>query len=75
MDRRRFLQHVTAAAAAVESLATATRAFEPPPARDLAGHTLVCEFELNSTKWKVYEDLHARDGVVTFRHFESVRQL
>jgi hypothetical protein len=64
MDRRRFLQHVTDA-----------RAFEPPPALDIAGHTLVCEFELNSTKWKVYEDLRVRDGVVTFRHFESVGQL
>jgi hypothetical protein len=75
MDRRRFLQHVTAAAAAVESLATATRAFEPPPAPDIAGHTLVCEFELDSTKWKVYEDLCVRDGVVTSPHFESVGQV
>jgi len=75
MDRRRFLQRVTAAAAAVESLATAARAFEPPPALDIAGHTLGCEFELNCTKWKVYEDLRVRDGVVTFRHFESGGQL
>jgi hypothetical protein len=75
MDRRRFVQHVTATPAAVESVATVARAFEPPPAPDIAGDTLVCEFERDSTTWKVYEDLRVRDGVVTFRHFESVGQV
>lgn len=66
MDRRRFLQHVTATAAAVETLATGARAFDPPPKPAIAGHTLVCQFTLDATKWMVYEDLRTRDGALTF---------
>jgi hypothetical protein len=36
------------------------------PAPDVTGHTLVCEFKIGSTDWKVYEDLRTRDGVITF---------
>jgi hypothetical protein len=35
-------------------------------APDLAGHSLMCEFEVASAKWKVYEDLRSRDGSITF---------
>ncbi len=33
---------------------------------DVSGHTLVSEFKVGATGWKVYEDLRARDGVITF---------
>src|SRR5882762_2352130 len=33
---------------------------------DTAGHTLVCEFKLDSVDWKVYEDLRQRDGDIAF---------
>lgn len=36
------------------------------PAPDVAGHTLVCEFKVRATGWKVYEDLRTRDGAITF---------
>jgi hypothetical protein len=35
-------------------------------ASDVAGHTLVCEFKIGATGWKVYEDLRVRDGAITF---------
>lgn len=38
---------------------------------DVQGHTLVCQFEMDSTKWKVYEDLRTRDGVITFLSSKS----
>lgn len=30
------------------------------------GHTLISEFGLRGTQWKVYEDLRTRDGAITF---------
>ena len=66
MDRLRFLQQVTTTAPAVESLSTAARAFQPALQTDIAGHTFLCEFELDSAAWKIYEDLRFRDGVITF---------
>ena len=63
MDRRGFLQHVTAHA--VESLATTARAFDPSPEPSLAGHSLLCEFELDAAKSPVYQDLRTRDGSMT----------
>lgn len=77
MDRRRFL-HSLAATAAVPNLPNAEiysprsdasddpASGEPSPAPDIQGHTLVCEFDWNSTKWKAYEDLRTRDGAITF---------
>ena len=35
-------------------------------AADIEGHTQVCEFKIDATSWKVYEDLRTRDGVLTF---------
>ena len=63
MDRRGFLQHVTAHA--VESLATTARAFDPSPEPSLAGHSLLCEFELEAAKSPIYQDLRTRDGSMT----------
>jgi hypothetical protein len=63
MDRRGFLQHVTAPA--VESLATTARAFDPPPEPSLAGHSLLCEFELDAAKSPIYQDLRTCDGSMT----------
>lgn len=59
MDRRDFLQHVTAPV--VESLATTARAFDPSPERSLAGRSLLCEFELDAAKSTIYQDLRTRD--------------
>lgn len=33
---------------------------------DTQGHTLVCQFEMDSATWKVYENLKTRDGSFTF---------
>jgi hypothetical protein len=35
-------------------------------APSIEGHTLLAEFEIGNVKWKVYEDLRMRDGVITF---------
>ena len=32
----------------------------------IEGHTLVCEFKIGPTSWKVYEDLRTREGPLTF---------
>ena len=42
---------------------------------DVAGHTLVCEFKIDSTDWKVYEDLRSRDGSITFLSSQGSRVL
>lgn len=59
MDRRGFLQHVTGRV--VESLATTACAFDPSPEPSLAGHSLLCEFELDAAKSTIYQDLRTRD--------------
>ena len=59
MDRRGFLQHVTAPV--VESLATTSCAFDPSPEPSLADHSLRCEFELDAAKSTIYQDLRTRD--------------
>jgi hypothetical protein len=82
MDRRRFLKNAAATTAAlhcfpplgqgseregavVDPVATLETGLthEDP---DIGGHTPVCEFKVDSTRWKVYEDLRTREGVVTF---------
>src|SRR6185295_16931806 len=35
-------------------------------APDTEGHTLVSTFKIDTTTWKVYEDLRTREGVLTF---------
>ena len=71
MDRRRFLQSLAVTAASLETLSGGSAAASPEePAADVTpdieGHTLICEFKLNATLWKVYEDLRSREGVLTF---------
>ncbi len=79
MDRRRFLKSsaFTSAAAYFADRATASderssflgdleASLLPAADVSLEGHTLVCEFKLNSTDWKVYEDLRTREGAITF---------
>jgi hypothetical protein len=82
MDRRRFLQNAVGTTAALHYFSTfgsgqtqeevgvdplqtleVGLTQETP---DIQGHTLVCEFKIDSTNWKVYEDLRTRDGVLTF---------
>lgn len=70
MNRRRFLQTAAAAYAGISHLsqpatpraATPTAAIVP----DIEGHTLISEFKIDATTWKVYEDLRTREGVMTF---------
>ena len=82
MDRRDFLQRLGAAGASAalpriqvpaRQQSPATRRTTAPP--DVAGHTLVCEFSRNRVQWKVYEDLRARDGALTFVSAGNARVL
>src|SRR5437764_1660904 len=86
MDRRRFLQRsaVATAAAYLPELYPANgqidfRTFNstltPEANVDVAGHTLICEFTMDSTKWKVYEDLRTREGAITFISSAGARVL
>ncbi|HKV29251.1 MAG TPA: hypothetical protein VJN90_13350 [Candidatus Acidoferrales bacterium] len=77
MDRRAFLQNFAVTTAALRYLPKPGDAAERPtvfakPVRphehapDVEGHTLVCEFKMDSTTWKVFEDFRTRDGAITF---------
>jgi hypothetical protein len=82
MDRREFLRDLGVTSAVLGYVATnaaaASRAKAPEfdstlelglssgSAPDVAGHTLVCEFKIAGSGWKVYEDLRVRDGAITF---------
>ncbi|HEV2223915.1 MAG TPA: hypothetical protein VGR97_04550, partial [Candidatus Acidoferrales bacterium] len=79
MDRRRFLQNLAVTTAALRYLpqpvdaaerpggfAQPVGSNEPELAPDVAGHSLLCEFKIDSTSWKVFEDLRTRDGAITF---------
>src|SRR5215475_12915920 len=77
MNRRIFLQNAAVASAAVKYLTVASaKPLDAPAAEvssieterlpDVNGHTLVAEFKLGTTDWKVYEDLSTREGVLTF---------
>ncbi len=75
MERRQFLRSLPAmTTASLDLLSSRSDAFERdvvPKSGDSSivdteGHTLVGEFRLGAIEWKVYEDLRARDGVLTF---------
>src|SRR6202167_4763915 len=82
MDRREFLRELGVTSGGLGCVATNAAAtsraegaeFDPSlelgvsagAAPDVAGHTLVCEFKVGAIGWKVYEDLRARDGAITF---------
>ena len=79
MNRRRFLQGMAAGSVALQSLAsfaedsslhhipdTALRGALKSTNVSTEGHTLLATFVRNSETWKIYEDLRARDGVLTF---------
>src|SRR5260370_5955523 len=73
MNRRSFLQNVAVASAAI-SLSSKTNeaaaAMHTESARmvayDIEGHCLISQFKIDTTTWKVYEDLRTREGVLTF---------
>ena len=89
MDRRSFLQSAMAVTAVTylpessnsepvargEILRSVNDALMPVGKTDIEGHTLVCEFNLNSTAWKVYEDLRTREGALTFVSAQGARIL
>ncbi|MGA2182451.1 MAG: Tat pathway signal protein [Bryobacteraceae bacterium] len=66
MDRRQFLQSVAATAAMARPLAAALPNTTPAP---------ICEFQLDGVTWKVYEDLHERDGALTFVSSQGERRV
>src|ERR1019366_2845108 len=73
MKRRDFIQSfaTTATGLAFLRAAHATSLDQQisgtaPAAASTEGHTLVSEFNLRGTQWKVYEDLRTRDGAFTF---------
>src|SRR5215471_14041556 len=74
MNRRHFLQNAAVASVGVKYFtdipAPGQPDLMPPDANlrepDLDGHTLVCTFDRDGSNWKVYEDLRAREGVLTF---------
>jgi hypothetical protein len=82
MDRRQFIQNLSATAAGLALTKTAIAAdleqqtpTSLPKKADVDGHTLVCEFTDNGTHWKVYEDLRTRDGAITFVSARGARVL
>ena len=81
MDRRNFLQGIAASAAGLEILSHSIdvsaqadaeavrkhgRNVVPAAAVSVEGHILVAEFKNKTGSWKVYEDLRAREGSLTF---------
>lgn len=77
MDRRRFLQGLAIGAANASAWERAkSEDAKNKPLLEIAtkqilssvmdGHTLLCSFEYEGKRWKVYEDLRKRDGVLTF---------
>jgi hypothetical protein len=86
MDRRRFLRN-TALSTAAAYLPEVSRDADSQylhlldsnlalgASADIQGHTLICEFSLNSTQWKVYEDLRTREGPITFVSSRGARVL
>jgi len=68
MDRRCFLRGIALSGAVTAAAAEYLEALEPEPAEesDTDGHTLLAEFRIGAESWKVYEDLRARDGSITF---------
>ncbi len=89
MDRRRFLKSAITATAVTylpessnsqpiargKILQAVRTALVPLAKADVEGHTLVCEFNLNSIAWKVYEDLRTREGAITFVSSQGARAL
>jgi hypothetical protein len=73
MKRRDFIQSLATSATGLAFLQAAHATTLDPrtsaagaAAATIEGHTLVSEFSLRGTQWKVYEDLRARDGAITF---------
>src|SRR5882724_8645945 len=74
MKRRDFIQSLATSATGLAFLQAAhANTFSPQSsatgaaaATTTEGHTLVSEFSLHGTQWKVYEDLRTRDGAITF---------
>src|SRR5882762_7392765 len=59
-DRRRFLQNLALTAAGLEYVSSLK--LDAASESDTEGHTLICEFQIEATTWKVYEDLRSHEG-------------
>lgn len=78
MERRRFLQNVAGLTSALPLLSAGPTARDFSRAQQLGGSqppagVLLCEFTLNGTRWKAYEDWSNREGAIGFlsEHGES----
>jgi len=78
MKRRDFITSLAGTAAGVAlgraADAMTTSANQSSSSSSLDGYTLVAEFKLNATSWKVYEDLRERDGGITFVSSSGTRR-
>ena len=80
MKRRDFITNLAGTAAGV-ALGRAASGLSlsaqqaASPFSSVEGHTLVAEFKLNATSWKVYEDLRSRDGDITFISAAGVKRV
>ena len=81
MKRREFIANLAGTVASVPLRPAAGAFAEQPcnqsslPSSALEGHTLIAEFALNATAWKVYEDLRTRDGDITFVSADGARRV
>jgi hypothetical protein len=75
MDRRNFIKSLTASTAALHTLAAhggsmnavqSITGMTPAAVAPVEGHTKLVAFTRAELTWTVYEDLRARDGVLTF---------
>ena len=81
MDRRRFLQGMAIATAAMNRLPAMTATVDAESAAagtseagwvreaevDTEGHTMLCGFKAGTEDWTVFEDLRTRDGNIMYR--------
>lgn len=78
MDRREFLENLAATSVGLEHLKRLPKIAERQglvsplgltrqrPMANVEGHTRLCEFSFQGESWRVYEDLRATDGPITF---------
>lgn len=82
MKRRQFLTNLAGTIASVPLRHAAADLAVPhdssqssSPSYSVEGYTLIAEFKLNATLWKVYEDLRSRDGDIIFISASGARRV
>lgn len=82
MKRRQFLTNLAGTIATVPLRHAAADLVVPhnsgqsfSSSSSVEGYTLIAEFKLNATSWKVYEDLRSRDGDIIFIAASGARRV